>query len=84
MKTMGLFDAKNKLSEVCDLVSSTREPVVVTRRGKAIVQIVPVDLPSGSAIWGTVKESRAKYGSLTDNFEIPKRSMRANRPDPLD
>jgi prevent-host-death family protein len=83
MKTMGLFDAKNKLSEVCELVASTREPVTVTRRGRAIVQIIPVESPAGSSIWGTVKESRAKYGALTDEFELPARKNQVNRPDPL-
>jgi len=84
MKTLALYDAKNRLSEVCDLIASSHEPVVITRRGKAIVQIIPIESSSGSDIWSTVKESRAKYGNLTDEFKLPERTAKKNRPDPLE
>lgn len=84
MKTLGLFDAKNRLSEVCDRIATTGEPVVVTRRGKPLVQIVPiVEQSDMTSVWGTVAESHAKYGRLKDDFDLPKRSRRANRKSPL-
>ena len=83
MKTLGLFEAKNKFSEVCDTVARTGEPVVVTKRGHALVRIVPVeDKPHGSAIWTAFRESRAKYGEPTEDFELSERSSK-RRPDPL-
>ena len=42
MKTVGIFEAKTKLSEICEEVARTRVPVVVTRRGTALVCIEPV------------------------------------------
>lgn len=85
MKVMNLFDTKNRLSEVCDQVVRTREPVVVTRRGKAIVQIVPwTDEGPSESVWNTVAESVAKYGKLEDDFELPDRNAAASRADPLE
>lgn len=84
MKTLGLFDAKNRFSEVCDTVATTGEPVMVTRRGKPIAQIVPVaHHESLHSVWDTVAESRATYGRLTEDFDLPPRKARASRPDPL-
>ncbi len=85
MRTIGLFETKNRLSEVCAHVSKTREPVVVTRRGKALVKIVPIveDDPTAS-VWGSVEESQAQYGPLTDELKLPHRTISRNRPDPLD
>lgn len=42
-KTLGLFEAKTKLSELCEQVARTREGVTITRRGKPLVRILPVD-----------------------------------------
>ena len=85
MKTIGLFETKNRLSEVCAHVSKTREPVVITRRGIALVKIVPIieDDPTAS-VWGSVEESRDRYGPLTDDLKLPRRTITKIRPDPLD
>lgn len=84
MKTMNLYESKNRLSEVCDQVLTTREPVVITRRGKAIVQIVPLpETGSTASVWDTVAESRSTYGKLSDDFELPARRAASNRKDPL-
>jgi len=42
MKTIGIFEAKTRLSEICDEVARTRVSVTVTRRGIALVRIEPV------------------------------------------
>ena len=42
MKTFGIFEAKTKLSDICDEVARTGLPVLVTRRGMALVRIEPV------------------------------------------
>ena len=84
MKVMNLFETKNRLSEVCDQVLTTGEPVVVTRRGKAIVQIVPIQAQDArESVWNTVAESRAKYGAITEEFDVPDRQVGSNRSDPL-
>jgi prevent-host-death family protein len=86
MKAIGVFEVKNKLSEICETVARTSEPVLVTRRGEPLVQIQPISNPGEkSSVWSTVKESRKKYGPLKDedDFELPPRPIAKNRPDPL-
>lgn len=41
--SVGLFDAKTRLSELVDRVASTQEDVLITRRGKPVARLVPVD-----------------------------------------
>ena len=56
MKTVGIFEAKTKLSQLCEEVAETHEPVLVTRRGTPFVRIDPLeDSPA------TIKERRAAY-----------------------
>jgi prevent-host-death family protein len=58
-KRVGLFEAKTKLSELCEQVARTRQPVTVTRRGKELVRITPVeDEPS------SILERRRAYMKL--------------------
>lgn len=81
---MGIFQVKNKLSEVCETVAAEGETVVVTRHGKPVAQIVPYPESAATAsVWDSVKECRTKYGPLTDTFELPARRVTDNRGDPL-
>ncbi len=82
VKSFGLFDAKNRLSEICDQVARSGEPCTVTRRGKPLVRIVPVDESSGS-VWDTVEEAQARYGPITEELELPARNPARNRPTPF-
>lgn len=76
---------KNRLSEVCDGIAKSGEPVTVTRRGKPLVRIIPVEYTGRPrSVWDTVKESRERYGPLTEDFELPERTISENRPDPFD
>ena len=84
MKTFGLFETKNRLSEICERVAATSEPIVITRHRKPLVQIVPIlDTDSKESVWDTVEESKAKYGPLEDDFELPPRDRTLNRRDPF-
>ena len=56
MKTVGIFEAKTKFSDICDEVSRTGLPVIITRRGTALVRIDPI--PEQRL---TIKERRAAY-----------------------
>ncbi|MCC5844210.1 MAG: type II toxin-antitoxin system Phd/YefM family antitoxin [Verrucomicrobia bacterium] len=42
-QTVGIFEAKTHFSQLCDQVSLTRQPLLVQRRGKALVMISPVE-----------------------------------------
>lgn len=56
MKTVGLFEAKTKLSEICAYVAEAGDSVVVTRRGKPWVRINPIVEKTT-----TIRERRAEY-----------------------
>ncbi len=43
MKDVGIFEARTKLSELCDAVHRTGESVLITKRGKPYVRIVPLE-----------------------------------------
>lgn len=43
MREIGAFEAKNKLSSLLDSVASGEE-IVITRRGKAVARLVPMEL----------------------------------------
>jgi prevent-host-death family protein len=56
MKMIGIFEAKTKLSEICEEVAKTHIPVAITRRGKPLVCIEPIAEQSMS-----IMERRAAY-----------------------
>ncbi len=78
MEQIGLFDAKTRLSEICDTVARSGQPVPVTRRGKPLVRIEPVRIDAS-----TISERRAayitQYGAQEQadevDFEAPPRSQ---------
>jgi len=82
MKQMGLFEAKNRFSAVCESVARTGEPLVVTKRGHPVVKIVPCDAAPDS-VWSTVEDGIRRYGPLQDEFDLPPRDPAANRTSPL-
>jgi len=87
MKTVGLFEAKTKLSEICAHVAEKGTPVVVTRRGKPMVRIEPV--PDQEM---TIRERRDAYLSRyakqekrdRKDFTPPSRSRDLPKTAPLD
>lgn len=84
---MGIFEAKNKFSELCEQVARTGQPVLVTRRGVGLVRVVPLDVGAAQGeaenVWQTVEEGKARYGAIPDDFELPARAIENNRKDPL-
>ncbi len=81
MTTIGLFEAKTKLSELCEQVAKRREAVVITRRGRPLVRIEPVGPGKGmsSSVWDARREWEKKHGPLHEEFEIPKRARQTWR-----
>ena len=73
MRTIGIFEAKAKLSEICETVARSGESVVVTRRGKPLVRIDPV-VADNFSVWEAREEYIARKGQLKEEFEMPSRS----------
>lgn len=51
MKTVGLFEAKTKLSALCDAVVEQGEALLITRRGTPWVKLVPVTGEAEGTAW---------------------------------
>ena len=54
MKTMPAGEFKAKCLNMMDQVLKTREPLVITKRGKPVAKLVPADKP-GNDIFGCLK-----------------------------
>lgn len=75
MNMVALFDAKNRLSELCNKVVESGQPCVISRRGKPVVKLVPVEADdSGVSVWDSIEESQTRYGALEVDFVLPKRT----------
>ena len=88
MDSIGLFEAKTRLSEICAEVSASGTGVTITKRGKPIVRIEPIEEK-----FMTIRERRAAYfikhepGGPPINepdFEIPPRDQEERRTFKLD
>jgi prevent-host-death family protein len=81
MKDVGIFEAKTKLSELCEVVHRTGESILVTRRGKPFVRSVPLEEPSdtGSAVW----EARERFDSEYGPDDIPEFPTLHREPEPV-
>ena len=77
MTTVGIFEAKTRLSEICGRVAQTGEPVVVTRRGVPLVRIDPVgpERGTGSTIWELRDRFVEVDGDLEVDLELPPRTV---------
>lgn len=83
MRTIGLFEAKTKFSELCEGVAERGEPVVVTRRGKPLVRIEPCATEQTErSVWERRAAFVRKNGRPTETFELPARERQTWR-DPL-
>jgi prevent-host-death family protein len=73
METVGVYEAKTHLASLLDRVESGEE-VVITRHGKPVARLVPVDAPDAKArvraladeIRSTRKGFKVKAGDLRD------------------
>jgi prevent-host-death family protein len=86
MNTIGIFEAKTKLSQICEHVHETKEPVLITKRGVPFVRIEPVNSRSQqpSAIWERRKAFIERYGEEFPDFELPMRETSLQYKNPLD
>jgi prevent-host-death family protein len=54
MKTMPAGEFKGRCLKVMDQVQKTREPLLITKRGKPVAKLVPAD-KAGEDIFGCLK-----------------------------
>jgi prevent-host-death family protein len=80
MNEIRLFEAKRKLSDICERVATRREAIVVTRRGSPLVKIGPITdaRTKLSSIWGRRAKYEKRHGRLTEEFAIPRRAKQSS------
>lgn len=84
MKIIGIFQAKTHFSDICEKVSRTGEPILITKRGVPIVRIDPISPDKRiSNVWSARKNFIKKHGAIDEDIEIPNRSIDKFR-DPLE
>ena len=76
METVGIFEAKTKLSQICKQVAQTKEPVLITVRGVPLVKIDPIVNKEGNKpdIWEIRRDFIKKNGQFEQDFDLPVRS----------
>ena len=76
METVGIFEAKTKLSQICKRVAQTKEPVLITERGIPLVKIDPIINKENnkSDIWKIRKDFIQKNGQFEQDLDLPIRS----------
>ncbi len=80
MKTIGLFEAKTRLSEICEEVSSRGQPILVTRRGHPIVRIEPAASDQKARnVWISRQAWLEENGPIEEDFRTPDREPQAWR-----
>jgi len=77
MKTMQAGEFKARCLKVMDQVQATREPVIITKRGRAVAKLVPVDR-RGDDIFGCLKGVVEIVGDIESPLVAPE-DWEANR-----
>ncbi len=76
MRQIGIFEAKTRLSKICDDVARNGETVMVTRKGKPLVRIVPVqqeNIPA-SEVWEAWETYTASQEDC-EEIQLPERTQ---------
>lgn len=88
MKSVGLFEAKTRLSELCSEVARGQQSeILITNRGVPYVKLVSLETKSSQTLRERISAYREQHPEdpLSDekDFELPKRSRdRRNPPFP--
>ena len=77
--TVGLFDAKTRLSELVEQVANGGDDILITRRGKAVARLVPIDESSEverslALLLAARESSKAGSGSLRELIDEGRRA----------
>ena len=73
MKTVGLFEAKAKLSDICATVARDGTPVLITRRGRGLVKIEPLGRSSRDGAWQARERFVKRNGAIAEELSLPER-----------
>ncbi len=68
-KVIGAAEAKAHLLRLLEEVDRTREAVTITKRGKPLAQLVPVERAEQPSIFGFLKGCATVYGDLDEPID---------------
>ncbi len=74
-RTMSAADFKAKCLDVLDQVAEHREPVVVTKRGKPVAQVVPI-VKRPKRLWGAMKGEIQVRGDIVSPLDVEWEAMK--------
>lgn len=77
MRTMRAGEFKARCLKVMDQIQKTREPLIVTKRGKPVVKLLPAD-KAGSDVFGCLKGVVKIVGDIESPM-VPPESWEALR-----
>ncbi len=76
MKSMGIYEVKTKISEICEAVKETQEPILITKRGIPMVRIIPIENKDiKSNIWNKRKKFLTGNIIFNEDFSLPPRKV---------
>jgi prevent-host-death family protein len=77
MKSMPAGEFKSRCLKVMDQVRATRQPVVITKRGRPVAKLVPLDT-RGDDIFGCLKGVVEIVGDIESPLasSLPRRELR--------
>lgn len=80
MQTLGMIEASAQLTQLCEEVYLTKEPIVLTRKGRPFVRSEPIRFASqpSSAIWERRSAFIKQHGESPVEFDLPKRIATCN------
>jgi len=71
MKTLAAGYFKARCLKIMDQVRSTREPVTITKKGKPVAKLVPVDAPAAEDVFGCLKDEIQIAGDIMAPVVLP-------------
>ena len=69
-KTIRADEFKTHCLALLDKVARTRQPLIVTKRGKPVAKIVPTETPTSPKLSGSVKFHGNIVDSILDKWDI--------------
>ena len=73
MKEIGVFEAKNKLSELLDLAEKGEE-IIITRHGKQVARLLPIEKPFDRA---AARQAAEEIRKMRKGISIDDATIRA-------
>ncbi|MBC8553140.1 MAG: type II toxin-antitoxin system Phd/YefM family antitoxin [Candidatus Brocadiales bacterium] len=76
MKAIGIYEVKTKISEICETVKKTHEPVIITKRGVPMVKISSIDSKKEqSDVWGKYYTYTEANSPILEEIVLPSRDV---------